>query len=202
MVVHNYPSLAAPTYFPSRKMNPSPTPKPFARSRTEADFHVQTSLTKEYASFDQLLHDNATHAFLCIDDGAIVYERYFGDATSETLFPSFSIAKTFAGLLMGVAVGEGRFASIDDPITKYVPPLRAKPGYDKVTLDYLLRMISGIDFEEESTAGATFYYGSDLATRLYDYDVRWEPGTHYMYGGLNVQLLWDAIHRTLPRRRR
>jgi CubicO group peptidase (beta-lactamase class C family) len=31
---------------------------------------------------------------------------------------------------------------------------------------------------------------------MYLYDVKWKPGTHYVYGSVNIQLLWDALqHR-------
>ena len=34
-------------------------------------------------------------------------------------------------------------------------------------------------------------------TFMYAYDVRWPPGEHYLYGSLNMQLLWDVLHRRL-----
>jgi len=32
---------------------------------------------------------------------------------------------------------------------------------------------------------------------MYEYDVDFRPGTHYLYGSINVQLLWDVLHRRL-----
>jgi CubicO group peptidase (beta-lactamase class C family) len=32
---------------------------------------------------------------------------------------------------------------------------------------------------------------------MYAYDVKWRPGQHYLYGSVNIQLLWDVIHRRL-----
>ena len=61
-------------------------------------------------------------------------------------------------------------------------------------------MTSGIDFEEESVAGAMFYYSWDLRSRMYLYDVKWQPGTHYLYGSINTQLLWDALQRRIGNR--
>ena len=36
---------------------------------------------------------------------------------------SMSVAKSILGTLVGIAVGEGRIGSVDDPITRYVPEL-------------------------------------------------------------------------------
>ena len=66
-----------------------------------------------------------------------------------------------------------------------------------VTIDQLLRMTSGIDFDEESTAGAALYYSTDLRHRIYGYDVKWPPGQHYLYGSVSTQILWDVLDRRL-----
>ncbi len=85
-------------------------------------------------------------------------------------------------------------------LVDYVPALSRRPGYDAITLDHLLRMTSGIDFEEESNAGAVLYYTTDLRSRMHTFDVTRTPGQHYEYGSINVQLLWEALQGRLGRR--
>ncbi len=58
-------------------------------------------------------------------------------------------------------------------------------------------MTSGLDFAEESVAGAMLYYTRDPSSPTYVYDVRWPPGQHYEYGSINAQLLWQVLHRRL-----
>ena len=197
IVYYNYPDLEAPSYFASREMAPSSHPEPFREEHPRAHFRTSKTTGEDYASFEEFLFVKATRAFVVLHEDSVVYERYFAGASRSTLFPSFSIAKAFAGLTVGVAIEDGVIRSVDDPITRYVPELRKKPRYDEVTLDHLLRMVSGIGFEEESTAGATFYYSHELRPRLYAYDVERTPGTHFLYGGLNIELVWDAIQRSL-----
>lgn len=197
MVVYNYPDLTAPTYFASREITPSPHPVPFREEHPRAHFRTSKTTGEGFASFDEFLLLKQTRAFVVLHEDSVVYERYFEGVSRTTLFPSFSIAKAFAGLTVGAAIEDGILHSVDDPITRYVPELRQKPGYKDVTLDHLLRMVSGIDFEEESTAGATFYYSHELRRRLYAYDVKWKPGTHFLYGGLNIELVWDALQHAL-----
>jgi len=197
LMYFNTPTLSAPSYFDSRIVRASTTPLPLSRAPSEAVFRVTRSRHATYESFDELLRANQTRAFLAIRDGLIVYERYFGDVSENTMLPSFSISKTYAALSIGCAVNDGLLGSMDDPITKYLPDLARKSGYREVTLDHLLRMTSGIYFDEESTAAAMFYYSTDLSQRTYAYDVRWPPGTHYLYGSVNIQLLWQALHARL-----
>ena len=107
------------------------------------------------------------------------------------------MSKTFASVLVGCAIEDGLIGSVDDRLVSYVPDLASKPGYDDVTLEHLLRMTSGINFVEDSYDGASFYYSTDLRGRMYSYEVKWPAGTHYLYGSVSTQLLWDVMSRRL-----
>ena len=126
-----------------------------------------------------------------------MYEAYVGGVTAETALPAFSMSKTFAAALVGCAVGDGLIASVDLHLVDVVPELGKKRGYQGITIDHLLRMTSGIDFTEESVAGAVLFYTTDLRARAHDYDVRWPPGVHYEYGSINLQLLWEVLQHRL-----
>lgn len=195
VMYYNIPNLETAESFDSRAVPASPHPLPLEERL--AEIAVPPMPGKHYASLEALLAANQTRAFLVVHDDAIVYERYFGHVSATTRIPSFSISKTYAALLVGMAERDGLLGSLDQSIVDYVPELAHKSRYDAVTLDELLRMTSGIDYVEESVDGAKFYYGTDLRKRMYDYDVKWTPGTHYEYGSVNIQLLWDAIHRQL-----
>jgi len=190
------PTLSAPTYFATRAVEArAPSPLPVAAG--DAASRVVGALRASYPSFEELLSRNHTRAFVWIQDDAIVYERYFERVTANTQLPAFSMSKTFAALLVGCAVSDGLVDSVDDRMTSYLPELAAKPGYGSITIDHLLRMTSGIDFVEDSYDGAALYYSTDLRARMYSYPVRWTPGTHYLYGSISTQLLWDVLHRRL-----
>jgi CubicO group peptidase (beta-lactamase class C family) len=190
------PSLSAPTYFDSRTVRAT-RPSPLPRSGSEARIGVNRSTRNTYASFDELLAQNHTRAFLVVHDDAIVYERYFDGVSATTQLPSFSMSKTFAAVLVGCAVNDGVIGSLDDRLVDYVPELASKKGYGDVTAEHLLRMTAGIDFVEDSYAGGAFYYSTDLRARMHAYDMKWQPGTHYLYGSLSMQLLWDMMNRRL-----
>ena len=193
----NIPTLAAPSYFDARPVRASSHPLPFARREPEVSFARRRSRNASYRTFDELMAANDTRALVVLHHDVLVYERYFGEVTAETRLPSFSMTKTFAAVLMGCAQQDGLIDSVDQRLVDFVPKLADAPGYGDITLEHLLRMTSGIDFEEESTSGALFYYTTQLRSRTVAYDVKWQPGQHYEYGSVNVQLLWEVLHQRL-----
>lgn len=190
------PSLSSPSYF-ARRVVAATAPVPLRASEREATIGITASSRTSYRSFDELLEQNHTRAFLVVRDDVIVYERYFGGVSRTTQLPSYSMSKTFAAALIGCALEDGVLGSLDDRLVSYVPELAAKPGYGDITLEHLLRMTSGIDFVEDSYAGGALYYTTDLRARMHAYDVKWPAGSHYLYGSVSMQLLWEAMNRRL-----
>jgi CubicO group peptidase (beta-lactamase class C family) len=91
-----------------------------------------------------------TTGFLVLKNGQIVMEKYFGGADETSKFTSWSVAKSFTSTLVGLALADGKIASINDPVTKYVPDLKGS-GYDGVPIKDILQMSSGVKFNEEYT---------------------------------------------------
>jgi CubicO group peptidase (beta-lactamase class C family) len=197
IVYFNIPNLSAPSNFDNRAVRASSDPVALAKGEAGPPFPLTDAERKKYRSFEDLLAKNDTRAFLVLHDDAIVYEHYFGKVTAETRLPAFSMSKTYAATLVGCAIQDGLIASTDELLSSYLPELASRRGYDHITIDELLRMTSGIDFQEESVAGAVLYYSTNLRNEMYSYDVKWEPGTHYLYGSVSTQLLWDVLHRIL-----
>jgi CubicO group peptidase (beta-lactamase class C family) len=56
-------------------------------------------------------------------------------------------------MLVGIALGEHKIASLDDPAEKYVPELKGS-GYEGVTIRQILQMRSGVDYQERYDFGA------------------------------------------------
>ena len=109
-------------------------------------------------SIDDFLENNRNTGLLVLRGDTILVERYQYGRTPEMRFQSYSMAKTVLGMLFGIALGEGRIASLDDTAEKYVPELKGHP-YGETKLRHLLTMSSGVRFVEE-------YNGRDDITRL------------------------------------
>jgi len=129
-------------------------------------------------------------AFLVVKHDKIVYEQYWDNYNENSLTNSFSVAKTFVGLLIGIAIDEGKINSVDDPVSDYLPEYKDNP---ELTIKHLLTMSSGIDFDEsyKSPFGhmAKAYYGSDIKKLNEDYTVTEKPGITWRYLGGNTIIL-------------
>ena len=72
---------------------------------------------------DKWVTDRDVTSLVVLKDGKIVFEEYFLGTAAEDLRISWSVAKSYLSALFGVLVSEGKIASLDDPVTKYVPLL-------------------------------------------------------------------------------
>lgn len=120
---------------------------PFAFDRDERALEVRYRYAGEERTLDDFLERVVATGLLVIKDDRIVHERYMHGADETSTFTSWSVAKSFVGTLVGMALDEGRIASLDDAISDYVPELVGS-GYDGVPIRHVLQMSSGVDFEE------------------------------------------------------
>ena len=90
----------------------------------------------------------ATTSLLVLKDGAIAHEQYRLGTGAEDLRISWSMAKSFLSALIGIARGEGLIEDLDAPVSQYVPEL-ADSAYAKATVRNVLKMASGVAFDED-----------------------------------------------------
>lgn len=112
--------------FPERVVAGSPEPFTFTLAINEQDVQARFEASPLVeGDLDQFLTDTGTQAFLVIQDDHLLYEKYYNGAERDTIVTSFSVSKSFASALVGIAIGEGFIDSVDDPIAKYLPELAA-----------------------------------------------------------------------------
>jgi CubicO group peptidase (beta-lactamase class C family) len=92
-----------------------------------------------------------TAGLLVLKRGEIALERYGMGNVPESLWTSFSTAKSMTSTLAGAAVHDGAISSLDDPCERYVPRL-AGSAYEGVTIRNVLRMCSGVGWREDEDA--------------------------------------------------
>jgi CubicO group peptidase (beta-lactamase class C family) len=137
---------------------------------------------RAYAIEDILSRQRIT-GLLILKDDTIVYERYQYDRTAAHKFASFSIAKTVVALLVGIAPGEGRIASLEDRGTKYAPDLQ-DTAYANASIKDLLRLSSGARWSDKVVAGQA----TDIAQLTADTYYRRGKG-----GASSLRRLRDAV---------
>ena len=96
------------------KANPSPSGFVEAKRKIKASFFMYAA---DYADKFNL------SGLLIARGNEIWHEQYRFNRTSEMRFFGWSMTKSIVGLLAGIALQEGKFAAVDEPIEKYVKPL-------------------------------------------------------------------------------
>lgn len=153
----------------------------------------------------QFLDRTYTNALLVMKDGKIVSEIYRNNTNERTRFMGWSMTKSITSILIGCALAEGRIKSLDEPITLYLPELKAG-GYDGVTIRQIMQMRSGVDYEERydfdkpGTAArnhiaslvknvARFADAARTVKRIH------EPGSVFQYKTLDTAVLGWLVER-------
>lgn len=145
-----------------------------------------------------------TRGALVVHRGRIVAERYADGFDRSTAHLSNSVAKSFTSALVGILVGQGKL-KLDAP----APIAEWRGDGDPrgaITLDHLMRMSSGLEFEENYTkikSDTTFQFvGGDVAGFSATKPLEAPPGTRWSYstGTSNIlgRIVRQAAGTTLP----
>lgn len=97
---------------------------------------------------DAYMAHQRTAGLVIVHDGRVRVERYGLDFDATGSWTSFSVAKSLTATLVGAAIRDGAIASIDDPVSAYIPDLRGS-AYDAVSIRQLLSMTSGVAWTED-----------------------------------------------------
>jgi CubicO group peptidase (beta-lactamase class C family) len=198
-IVHNFADITDYTIFPERALSRSTTPFQFYKAQQP---RVPKTLEVEgkEIGFETYLAKNNTVAFLIIQHDSILYERYWQQYDSASIVASFSMAKSVTSMLIGCAINDKLIASVNEPITNYIPELKAN-GFEQVTIEHLLQMTSGLKFNEgyANPFGdvASFYYGRQLRKDMSNMKLKEAPGKTFEYLSGNTQLLGLVLERAL-----
>lgn len=150
------------------------------------------------------LEELETTSFLVIHNNEIIYEEYWDEHSEKTVSNSFSVAKSYVSVLVGIAIDQGFIESLDDPASKYLDWFSGD-GKEKITIRHLMEMSAGLDWGESGgnplSHNAEAYYGWDLLTLVKSLNAAEEPGIMLDYQSGNTQiigfLLEEATGKTL-----
>lgn len=160
------------------------------------------------------------HSILIYKDGKLVLEEYFEghkyqwDAPNhygdQVFFSSYtphvtqSVTKSITSTLAGIAIDNGFIQRVSQSIFDYLPDYQDLniDGKDKITIEHLLTMTSGISWDEWSAPLSSM--DNDMVAiwfEGYDDPIRYilkrpilnEPGTSFNYSGADMFLLGKII---------
>ena len=98
----------------------------------------------------EAMRETSAAGVMVWEDGKVRFEDYGLGFGPDQRWTSFSVAKSFTSTLLGAAVEDGFIASLDDPVTRYVPGLEGS-AYERVTVRQLATMTSGVAWNEDYT---------------------------------------------------
>ncbi|HWH70475.1 MAG TPA: serine hydrolase [Candidatus Sulfotelmatobacter sp.] len=156
--------------------------------------------TPEQIQIDAQAISNALHyaeqkhsaALLILHQGRIVAEKYWDGQTAERWTDSASMAKTITALLIGIAIEEGKIASINEPAARYLPAW-SKDARHNITIGHLLSMHSGLrpngEYEDPFSDACYLALGTNLRYVVDQIPAVTAPGTTNDYNNVNYQAL-------------
>ena len=159
------------------------------------------------------------HSMLIFRNGMLVFEEYFTGYTYRWDGPDYhgervtwdrdmlhcvhSVTKSITSACIGIAVEKGLIQSVHQSIFDYLREYRhlETDGRDKITIEHLLTMTSGLDWEEwgipyyskDNPIIGIWFSEKDPVTYILDREMTSEPGTRFAYYGGNMILLGEIL---------
>jgi D-alanyl-D-alanine carboxypeptidase len=165
-------------------------------------------IAKLSAAMDKLVADDQfSGAVLLAKDGKPIFEKAYGLASksyavanrTDTKFNVGSIDKIFTKIAIGQLIQQGRIASADDKLIRYLPDYPNKDAAERITLRQILTMQSGIgDFfgpKFEKSAKDQFRTISDYLPLFASEPLQFEPGTQRRYSNGGYIVLGAVIEK-------
>ena len=185
--------------FAHRVVRRGPVARELPRGPEIAPHYVADGAEHDVASF---MDRNAIVGLLVIRRGAVVLERYGLGLGEHDRWSTMSTVKSMTAMLVGAAVRDGAIASIDEPLTRYLPALR-NSAYEGVTLRHVMTMSSGTRWTEDygDRNSDVNRYSKSLADKvpggvlklMASLELAHPPGTTFLYNSGDTYLLGAAL---------
>lgn len=199
VIVKNF--LGLENVFPVTTIAPAQVPFIFPQG---ASLPLPHSFTYGGETIDvqQWFDNTQATGLLVIQRGEIILEEYYRGHREDGHHISWSVAKSFISALVGIALKEGAFDSIEEPITQYVPELKGS-SYDGVRIKDILQMSSGAKFNEDygdydsdiNKFGRILALGGSLDEFSASLEREAEPGSRHHYVSIDTQVLGMLLVR-------
>lgn len=194
--IRNYLSWGKHSIFdfrthPTHVVENGDAPQPWPLDSAYNQLQIPDSLLAQIDS-------NNTHAFLVIQNGKLLYERYWDDYKKDSISGSFSAAKSIISMLVGIGVDEGKIKSVDEPVGNYVPHFK-EGDLTKIRIKDLLTMSSGSNYKESDQSylglSAKMYYADDLEYVVDLMEPKEAPGVNWEYRSGDTQVLGLVLEK-------
>jgi CubicO group peptidase (beta-lactamase class C family) len=175
------------------------------------DIDGPLELRGEVVDLKGFFEGTRTNAFLVIKNGRIVHETYRNGSDRSTRFIGFSMSKSILATLIGLALHDGHIENLDDLVTDYLPELKGS-GYEGVSIRNVLRMRSGVAWEESYSFGSDSQAATVAENTMVRHNYRWcdyaasesthgvAPGSVFNYSTLDTGVLGCVLERAVGKK--
>ena len=135
----------------------------------------------------------AMNSMIVVKEGKIVFERYFGDDNTDTLYNIESSTKSITAILVGIAIDEGLLNGVQTKVLDFFGnPSVENPSDEKneITVADLLTMRSGLGYDNTTES---FQDEEDTISFILGHEMGNAPGTTWVYSSADTQLLGEMI---------
>lgn len=170
--------------------------RPPENGPTGIELPVATEAPAEVGSaLDAAARAEGTRGLVVVHRGEILGEWYAGGFGPDTRQLGWSMAKSVAATLVGRAQVEFPEADLDPASTALRPEWTDERA--RISLDHLLRMTSGLEWDEEYDLGTPvtrmLYREPDMAAYAASQPAAHEPGTVRQYSSGTTNILCDLL---------
>lgn len=143
-----------------------------------------------------------TQAVFVVRHGYVAAESYSRGFTATTQHESYSMAKSFSSGLVGIALAEGKLASLDDKVCAAYPmqwdcAASADPR-SRISIDHAMNLSTGLEWREDwrSTAtGTNDAFALNLLDAVLAKKAAQEPGEKKRYSTGDPALLSGVLQK-------
>jgi len=187
---------------------------------TLAEVNIDSELMEKLMNEINRGKYDEVHSLLIVKDNKLAFEEYFPGHKFQWDAPKahgepvnwdksmkhmvMSVTKSFTSICIGIAIDEGFIGSVQQSMFDYLPEYQHlnTDGKDKITIEHLLTMRSGLKWDEwnaapnsgENDIGALWFYSSnDPMTSILKMPLASTPGTSFTYSGGNMIILSEII---------
>jgi CubicO group peptidase (beta-lactamase class C family) len=195
------PASKTPTLQPAHVIAPSTNPIQLPTGSEKAPETVTWQGSK--VKWQEFLDKSYTNALLILRNGVITYQYYKDGFTPTTRLPSYSVGKTMTSIITGQLIAAGKLKE-SDTFVQYFPEFKTGGSFDKITIQQLLDMQSGVGVSDNYPTGPSGW-GVAIAQMYATTDVHWfmkhnrkmafEPGTQMIYRSVDTQMLGMIIKK-------
>lgn len=185
---------------PLRAVDTLISPQPWKEAGERADIDraaIDAAMNEAFAN--EIAN---TRALLVAVDGEIVAERYAPGFDARTLFLSWSMAKSVTASLVGAAALRGY---VDPAAPAPVPEWKDDPARAAITWDDLLRMQSGLEFNESygdptSDVARMLFASREAGAVAAQKPLAHEPGEVWSYSSGTTNIVARTLAQVLKER--